>query len=124
MVRKLMDPIAQTAHEKTAGGFWLVQFTGLTGLGQGVVTLVNGKLFGGDSAFLYTGSYRHQGEELHASVHVAAIFAGARSVMEREEFDLVLTGRFADKLITAAGSIPGTTLAFDAVLIKKGDFKA
>ena len=114
----------QAQDEKPVEGFWLVQFSGIRGMGWGTVTLVGGKIFGGDSGFLYTGSYQQQKDELTASVHVAAIFPGAQNVMGLEEFDLTLTSQTGEGLveegfIEAAGSIPGTSLSFQAVLRKQ-----
>jgi len=112
---------------RSVEGFWLVEFTGLLGLGRGVVTLINGKIFGGDSGFLYTGSYRQKSETLTADVHVISFAPGAHSVMGQEhsqQFDLFLTGRMAEKVIVATGAIPGTGLAFQAVLLRHGDLEA
>jgi len=57
-------------------GFWIVQFEGLQGGGGGVAVLTKGQVFGGDSAYTYTGTYQMDqatlkvesaccGEELH-----------------------------------------------------------
>jgi hypothetical protein len=102
-------------------GFWLVQFTGVQGFGGGAVTLIHGKVFGGDSGFLYTGSYTDQGGTLSARIHVKRSLPGAPSVMGRDQFDLELTGTLQGDVITAKGTIPGTPLAFQAKLTKQGD---
>ena len=39
-------------------GFWIVQFEGLQGGGGGVAVLTKGQVFGGDSAYTYTGTYQ------------------------------------------------------------------
>src|SRR5580658_7553248 len=62
-------------------GFWTVQFTGVQGWGAGVLTLIGGRLFGGDSGFLYTGTYTEQGNALTARVHVKRYVAGIANVM-------------------------------------------
>jgi hypothetical protein len=41
-------------------GFWLIRFTGLEGFSGGVLTLIQGSLFGGDSAHIYTGAFAQQ----------------------------------------------------------------
>jgi hypothetical protein len=102
-------------------GFWTVQFNGVQGFGWGVVTLIGGQLFGGDSSFLYTGTYTDQNNTLAARVHVQRAAPGAQSVMGRDQFDLELTGTLQGNSIAAAGSIPGTPLRFQAKLTKHGE---
>lgn len=102
-------------------GFWLVQFQGVQGFGGGAVTLIHGKVFGGDSGFLYTGSYTDQGGTLTAKIHVKRAFPGAPSVMGRDQFDLELSGTLQGNAIAAKGTIPGTPLAFKANLTKQSD---
>lgn len=102
-------------------GFWLVQFKGVQGFGGGAVTLVHGKVFGGDSGFMYSGTYEEQGNTLNAKIHVKRSFPGTQSVMGQEKFDLELSGTLQGNVIAAKGSIPGTNLRFEAQLTKHGD---
>jgi hypothetical protein len=102
-------------------GFWTVQFTGVQGWGAGVITLIGGRVFGGDSGFLYTGSYTEQGNALTARVHVKQYVAGIANVMGRNEFDLELTGTLQGNTLTATGTIPGTPLRLSGTLTKQGD---
>ncbi len=51
-------------------GFWIVQFAGMEGKGGGVVVLIKGKIFGGDSAYTYIGSYQEENESITATVKV------------------------------------------------------
>jgi hypothetical protein len=104
-------------------GFWLVEFKGVQGFGGGAVTLVNGKVFGGDSGFVYSGTYTNQAGSLDARIHVNRSFPGAQSVMGLEKFDLWLTGSVQGNVIRANGSVPGTPLVFQATLTKLGDIK-
>jgi hypothetical protein len=39
-------------------GFWIAQFEGVQGTGGGVVFFIKGRIFGGDSGFVYTGTYQ------------------------------------------------------------------
>ncbi|HEY9127762.1 MAG TPA: GrlR family regulatory protein [Acidobacteriaceae bacterium] len=114
-------PGAESADEfSPAAGFWLAQFTSLSGIGRGVVTLADGKVYGGDSGYLYIGGYQQQGETVSAQIHVSSFQPRAHSVMGQEHserFDLILTSTVAGKVITASGFIPGTTLSFQAVLL-------
>ncbi len=54
-------------------------------MGAGVITLVGGQLFGGDSAFLYKGTYTERGNTLTAQVQVNRYAAGMGSVMGRDQ---------------------------------------
>jgi 2-keto-4-pentenoate hydratase/2-oxohepta-3-ene-1,7-dioic acid hydratase in catechol pathway len=88
-------------------GFWTVAFKGIQGFGAGVATLIGGKVFGGDSGYLYTGTYTQQGNTLNARIHVKQYVQGVPNVMGRTEFDLILTGTLSGNTITATGTIPG-----------------
>lgn len=102
-------------------GFWTVQFRGIQGMGAGVVTLINGHLFGGDSGFLYTGTYTQQVNAFAAHVHVRQYVAGVPNVMGRNQFDLELTGTLQGNAISVAGTIPGTELRLNGTLTKQGE---
>ena len=105
-------------------GFWTVRFKGMQGVGAGVITLIGGQLFGGDSGFLYTGTYSQTGEGMQARVHVKSYVPGVPNVMGREEFDLELSGTKQGSTLEAAGSIPGTQLRFSATLTKRSELPA
>jgi len=98
-----------------------VQFQGVQGFGGGAVILIRGKVFGGDSGFLYASTYTDQGGNLNAKIHVKKQIAGIQSVMGRDEIDLVLTGTLQGNVIAAKGSVPGTQLGFQAPLTKQGE---
>lgn len=103
-------------------GFYAVQFHGVDGFGAGVVTLMNGRVFGGDSGFLYTGNYRQEGGTLTAMVHVKRYVPGIPNVMGRDEFDLTLSVvQNGSHTLVANGTIPGTPLRFTANLTKVSD---
>lgn len=103
-------------------GFWSVQFTGLPGSwGNGVVTLIAGQVFGGDGAFLYTGTYTDAQNQLTANIRVSRYAQGAQSVMGRDNFDLTLTGAGNGDTIGVTGAIPGTPLKFQGTLTKRGN---
>lgn len=102
-------------------GFWIIKFTGVQGFGAGVLTLTNGKVFGGDSSMLYTGSYTQKDNNLHARVHVRfhTTVPGMQSVMGLNDFELELTGTLQGDAITATGTIPGTQLHLNATLTRQ-----
>ena len=51
-------------------GLWIVQYVGLTGSDNGTVVLVNGKVFGGDNGFVYTGTYEERDSGISARIDV------------------------------------------------------
>ena len=102
-------------------GFWTVQFAGVQGMGAGVIALVGGALFGGDSAFLYEGTYMQQANTLTAQVHVSRYAAGVGNVMGRDTFDLDLTGTIEGSAGKLSGTVPGTPMRFSASIAKRGD---
>lgn len=105
-------------------GFWTVQFSGLQGWGAGVITLIHGQVFGGDSGFMYTGTYTQEGNILNAHVHVKPHTTGVTlpvsNVMGRDEFDLDLKGTMDGNRIMATGNIPGTPLQLNGILSRRG----
>lgn len=106
-------------------GFWTVQFKGIQGMGFGVITLIAGQVLGGDSAFLYTGTYKQNGNGLHARVHVMKYAPGMFSVMDRDVFDLELDGTMqVGGTLKATGIIPGTPCRFEAVITKRSELPA
>lgn len=102
-------------------GFWTVQFQGVQGMGAGVITLIGGQLFGGDSGFLYKGTYTKQGDSLTAQVQVKRYAPGMPSVMGQEQFSLQLTGVVQGNAGKLTGAVPGTPLQFSAAITKQGD---
>jgi T3SS negative regulator,GrlR len=51
-------------------GLWIVQYVGLAGSDAGTVVLVNGKVFGGDNGFVYTGTYKENDNGIGARIDV------------------------------------------------------
>lgn len=107
-------------------GFWSVQFHGVQGWGTGVVTLINGHVFGGDNAYLYVGTFTQNDSTFLATVHVSPYISGFQSVMGSSEFDLELTGldmvgAARPKALLIEGKIPGTELILNGTLTKQGD---
>jgi hypothetical protein len=105
-------------------GFWTVHFKGVQGLGAGVVTLIGGQLFGGDTGFCFTGTYSQQGNTMTAHVHVKQHVAGMANVMGRSEFDLELNGTMQGDTISVTGKIPGTSMHLAGRLKKQGSLPA
>jgi hypothetical protein len=100
-------------------GFYTVQFQGVEGWGDGVVTLIGGRVFGGDSGFLYGGTYQQDGGTLKAMVHVKRYVQGIPNVMGRDEFDLSITAtQNGSHTLIANGTIPGTPLRLTGTMTK------
>ncbi len=104
-------------------GFWKVEFAGVQGFGAGVLTLIAGQIFGGDTSMLYRGTYAQQGNSFTAQLHVSrhTQVPGMQSVMGANEFELNLNGMQQGNSVTVSGSIPGTQLRLNATLTKLGD---
>ena len=116
--------LRESDRMKDDGGFLLWKVCGPCNSlvcrdGAGVITLIGGQAFGGDSGFLYTGTYTQQGNALTARVHVKQYVAGIANVMGRNEFDLELAGTLQGNIITATGRIPGTSLHLNGTLTKQ-----
>ena len=65
----------------TMEGFWTVQFKGVQGFGTGVVTYIGGRVFGGDSAVMFTGTYNLEGNAVTMKLHVKQMVPGLVTVM-------------------------------------------
>jgi hypothetical protein len=100
-------------------GFYTIEFQGIEGWGAGVVTLANGKVFGGDSGYLYSGTYTQSANTMNARVHVKQYVAGIQNVMGRSEFDLQLDGITNAGRMTVTGTIPGTPLRLHGILTNR-----
>ena len=51
-------------------GFWILQYEAIQGNGGGVITFIKGQVFGGDSGFVYTGTYTSEDTAVAARVLV------------------------------------------------------
>lgn len=102
-------------------GFWTVQFKGVQGFGGGVVTLIDGQVFGGDSTFIYNGTYTQNGNTLNARVHVKAFVPGGVSVMGLTEFDLEMNGSQQGNAITFVSVVSGTQMRLTGSMSRQRD---
>jgi len=46
-------------------GFWIVQYEGAQGNGGGVAVFMRGRVLGGDTGFIYTGTYQTDEAAIH-----------------------------------------------------------
>jgi hypothetical protein len=100
-----------------------LEFLGAAEWGSGVVTFMNGELFGGDSWFLFKGRYTTESNNLTAEVFVSRFAPGPVNVMGKDEFHLNLTGTLneAGNSIVVNGTVPGTTLNLAGTMQKRRD---
>lgn len=89
-------------------GFWIVQFAGMEGKGGGVVVLTNGRVFGGDSAYTYLGTYGEASGRLKAQVKVQNFDPQIGNVLGiKGDFTLVLDLNVdSDDELNGQGSTP------------------
>ncbi len=86
-------------------GFYSVHFTGPTGPGDGVVLLLDGNLYGGDSGYIYTGTYTLEGNALRAQVQVQQVVPGIPSVFGAfGNLTLSLSGNRAGEVVEGSGN--------------------
>ena len=102
-------------------GFWLIRFTGLEGFSGGVMTLIQGKLFGGDSSHIYSGAFAQQENTVNVQVHVKNSSPEPQRSTAIDEFDVELTGTLQGGAIVARGSLGESYPRFQAKLTKQGE---
>ncbi|MFM2477010.1 hypothetical protein [Celerinatantimonas sp. MCCC 1A17872] len=75
-------------------GIYHIVFTGSHGVGgQGILTINNGSINGGDFGYLYQGYIKESNLKLTAQVGIFKFFDSAQSIFgPLEKFDLMLTG--------------------------------
>lgn len=87
-------------------GFWVVQFEGMQGGGGGVVFLAKGKVLGGDSGYLYMGTYEADQQTIKARVSVTNFIPGVGNVLGvNGDFELALTGAIEGDSIKGTASL-------------------
>ena len=87
-------------------GFWIVQFEGVQGNGGGVVFFVKGHVLGGDSGFVYTGTYQTDEKTISARVRVRNFLPEVLSVFGVPgDYELRVKGNVAGKVIEGKASL-------------------
>jgi hypothetical protein len=104
-------------------GFWIVQYEGMAGNGGGVVLFIEGRVFGGDSGYMYMGSYETQADSVRAQVKVQNFLPNVPSVLGTVgDFELQIDGKVVGDIIKGTGSIPNSKAVGIALkLTKKAD---
>jgi hypothetical protein len=78
--------------------------------GGGVVVLLNGKLYGGDTSYFYQGAYQIAGAKLSASISVSPFNEFLQSIFsdfEETEDEIKLSGSFDTKGFLLKGQLYG-----------------
>jgi hypothetical protein len=87
-------------------GLWIVQYEGTAGGDGGVVVLVRGQVLGGDSAYVYSGTYQSDGKTLAARVMVRNFNPAIGNVLGIQgNFELALQGTIQGEIIKGSASL-------------------
>jgi hypothetical protein len=103
-------------------GFYGVKFKTPIGEGAGVVMLANGQLRGGDTALVYSGTFKQDGDSFSGSVATSRHAQGLPSVFGIDVVSISLSGKSSGNSATLTGTatqVPGLTL--QAVLTRISD---
>jgi len=101
-------------------GLWIVQYEGLQGNGGGVAVLINGKILGGDTGYVYEGTYTVKDHTLRTSVHVSNFLPEVPSVLGVVgDFDLQMEARINGNVIQGTMSLVGNPALSIAVRLTK-----
>ena len=87
-------------------GLWIVQYEGTAGGDGGVVVLVRGQVLGGDSAYVYTGTYQADTKTLLARVLVRNFNPAVGNVLGiKGDFELTMQGKIDGSTIKGSASL-------------------
>jgi hypothetical protein len=87
-------------------GFWILQFEGLQASGGGVVFLIKGRIYGGDSGFVYMGTYQSGGNTITGRVKVHNFLPAVPSVFGISgDYELSISGNVAGNVIKGKVSL-------------------
>ncbi len=87
-------------------GFWIVQYQGVQGGGGGVLVLTKSKIFGGDSGYLYMGSYQADQKTIKGRVKVQQFLPGVPNALGIPgDFELDLAGTLEGDIIKGTASL-------------------
>lgn len=87
-------------------GFWIVQFEGVQGNGGGVVFFTKGRIYGGDSGFVYTGTYQTDEKTITGRVKVRNFLPEIQSSFGVPgDYELNLKGNVVGKTIQGSASL-------------------
>jgi len=99
---------AKAASAVELEALWSISFESDTGIGgNGIVVLEAERLFGGDSAMIYTGEYRIKENFVRVRTHVKRYSSppGMVSVFGFNEFTLEVNGKYDENQMTLRGLV-------------------
>jgi hypothetical protein len=88
-------------------GLWTVEFMStINRFGRGVVVLLNGRLFGGDAGYYYSGTYEIKGNKIEGLANVTRYDETHTSVFGNlGQFKLKFSGEISSLHFSASASI-------------------
>lgn len=87
-------------------GLWIVQYEGTAGGDGGVIVFVKGQVLGGDSAFVYTGTYQCDAATISARVLVRNFNPAIGNVLGiKGDFELTMQGTIRGGIIKGSASL-------------------
>jgi len=93
-------------------GFWLVQYEGMRGNGGGVITLIKGSVFGGDSQATYIGTYESTATQFSGMVRIHNYIPGVASIIGVDgDYNLRISGTLEGNRIRGTGVPVGMQVA-------------
>lgn len=88
--------------------FWTVNFSsGTQSFGSGVLFTNSGKVYGGDTSFIYSGVYTNENGSINASINVKRVNGILNSVTGVDDYTLLLTSADNGNVITFNGEVKG-----------------
>jgi len=87
-------------------GFWIVQYEGVQGNGGGVVIFMRGRVLGGDTGYIYTGTYQTDERNIAAQIQVRNFLPDVPNVLGVQgDFELHLAGTVDKNVIKASATL-------------------
>jgi hypothetical protein len=106
ILRSVGDKLSLWGVPIMVEGFWIVQYEGIQGNGGGVVVFMKGRVLGGDTGFIYTGSYKTDEQTISAQVSVRNFLPEVPNVLGVQgDLELALQGTVAAQVIRASASL-------------------
>jgi T3SS negative regulator,GrlR len=104
-------------------GFWIVQYEGMRGNGGGVVMFIKGQVFGGDTGYIYTGTYEVTEDAVKAHIMVSNFLPDIPSVLGVVgDFELLLDAKVRGNIIEGTGKLAnGEAVGIAVKLTKRAD---
>ena len=94
-------------------GIYLVSFSANNNMfGEGIVTVSEGAVNGGDATYLYRGHFDNYGDDMKASIEVRHYRGPVNGVLgPLKQFNLILTGKIVGDNFSLSGGIPNMPTA-------------